>query len=950
MIRNSRYGVIKNTKNRILNLTTALVLAVAGMSGATPLFLSQKAAAATHAHYFVRTNGNDVNCDGTANTPNTGAPGSSCAKQTIEAALAVASANDIITVTNGTYTANNINVNIPITLKGKAGTVLNVPNVTETNAFNVFADDVTIDGFTIVGPANGTSYKDYAWGGTVTRGIFVRNGAHNFTLTNNTIQGLRNNILIDGRNTGVVTGNTIDNSKSGISVQYTDAGTGNTEGFTVTITGNQEGTFGNEWGINTHLNGHYDDATTSSGYHPNGDKIAASAPTSVQSALLANSAANGNWTAQDQGYSYSNRTATFVGGTGASDANQGSPLGPLATVQMAVNATVENGSVNVASGTYNEDVTVGKALSLKGAQAGVDARTRSGSESAVSSFVVTKSDVTIDGFSLTKAGNQINVAPSPDTGLILSDLVFQNNIFSGYNSVGVTTNNAGNLLVQKNLFKDVVGAGEAMQIRANGAFGDAGCSETQVLDNTFVNASNEGADINFSCTGSGSTDLVVAGNVTSGSTASFTAFSGVSDGIDVHDNTATGIQDNSAIYFFGGVTGSVNVSGNTITGGNAYAVSLSSGIYDGSTPHTGTFTITGNDLSGNARGISVSPNALGTGGTVVAHNNNLSSNTTAGVYNSTSTTLDASANWWGDASGPTGSQYTGDVTVAPWCDVADCTSLFSDQAVQLQAGGGQATTSSDGPLTLSGSTSAGTATAVIPAGTTVTSSDSSWDGTITPPTVSSYHVPGATKTTALAITVGSDSSSLSFDQSVRMALPGQAGKHVGFIAPGSSTFSEITTTCTADNQASADSQLGASGACKMSVGGDLVIWTKHFTTFASYTVASSNNGGGSNSGSGSGGSSNSGSGSSSSNGSSNYPPVFNPTTIGTITGTDTTNDGGGKVLGSENQPNTTTDKTQKSDKDTSSNFLGLGWWWLAVLAALAAVGYLGGVRRRGEQN
>ena len=73
-------------------------------------------------------------------------------------------------------------------------------------------------------------------------------------MRNNNIHDLRNGILIDGRNTGSVTGNRIENTKSGISVQYTDA-TG------ITISGNSEGSIGNEWGLNLHLNGFLDGGT-----------------------------------------------------------------------------------------------------------------------------------------------------------------------------------------------------------------------------------------------------------------------------------------------------------------------------------------------------------------------------------------------------------------------------------------------------------------------------------------------------------------------------------------------------------------------------------------------------------------------------------------------------------------------------------------------------------------
>src|SRR5215467_1122708 len=52
------------------------------------------------------------------------------------------------------------------------------------------------------------------------------------------------------------------------------------------------------------------------------------------------------------------------------------------TIQAAVNVPGCT-TVNVAAGTYNEQVTITRTLTLRGAQAGIDARTRSGTESII---------------------------------------------------------------------------------------------------------------------------------------------------------------------------------------------------------------------------------------------------------------------------------------------------------------------------------------------------------------------------------------------------------------------------------------------------------------------------------------------------------------------------------------------------------------------------------------
>ncbi|MEK7633717.1 MAG: Ig-like domain-containing protein [Patescibacteria group bacterium] len=111
-----------------------------------------------------------------------------------------------------------------------------------------------------------------------------------------------------------------------------------------------------------------------------------------------------------------------------------------------------------------------------------------------------------------------------------------------------------------------------------------------------------------------------------------------------------------------------------------------------------------------------------------------------------------------------------------------------------------------------------------------------WDGVIAAPTVTTITLPdisGETLTTSTAIEIGYATDKLSFDNAVRILLPGQAGKRAGYSRPGTA-FTEITTICSSDSQTAGDA-LGVDGECKINVDLDLVIWTKHFTKFAAYT-------------------------------------------------------------------------------------------------------------------
>ena len=130
---------------------------------------------------------------------------------------------------------------------------------------------------------------------------------------------------------------------------------------------------------------------------------------------------------------------------------------------------------------------------------------------------------------------------------------------------------------------------------------------------------------------------------------------------------------------------------------------------------------------------------------------------------------------------------------------------------------------------------------------------SSWDGIIVAPTVTTVTLPpvsGQTKTLSTAIEIGFSGAKLSFDKAVKILLPGQVDKRAGYARTGI-TFTEITTTCGENSQAWVDTNLGVDGDCKINSGSDLVIWTKHFTSFATYTQTTNSTGGGGGGGGGS---------------------------------------------------------------------------------------------------
>ena len=116
-----------------------------------------------------------------------------------------------------------------------------------------------------------------------------------------------------------------------------------------------------------------------------------------------------------------------------------------------------------------------------------------------------------------------------------------------------------------------------------------------------------------------------------------------------------------------------------------------------------------------------------------------------------------------------------------------------------------------------------------------------WNGDISLPTiVSNPPLPqehNVINTPSQSIALGLSNSSLTFNKAIRMSFTGDAGLRAGYFN-SAVPFTEITTTCTDDTQTTNDA-LPAGGTCKINVGHDLIVWTKHFTSFTTWSSSSS---------------------------------------------------------------------------------------------------------------
>ena len=177
------------------------------------------------------------------------------------------------------------------------------------------------------------------------------------------------------------------------------------------------------------------------------------------------------------------------------------------TIQAAVNAASAGGPViTVDPGTYSETVTVNKSLTIRAAQAGVNARlnTRAAANSesivngAVSSsgtrnggFLIAANDVTIDGFTVQGNTNATGTCPAgivinpKISGTHILDNIIQNNVTGLYLSNFSSTDQC---VIQRNIFRNNNNPGNNSD---RGIYSDGGVSGgnlTNVLidSNMFV--------------------------------------------------------------------------------------------------------------------------------------------------------------------------------------------------------------------------------------------------------------------------------------------------------------------------------------------------------------------------------------------------------------------------------------------------------------------------------
>uniref|UniRef100_UPI003A8EE80F golvesin C-terminal-like domain-containing protein n=1 Tax=Gimesia sp. TaxID=2024833 RepID=UPI003A8EE80F len=335
----------------------------------------------------------------------------------------------------------------------------------------------------------------------------------------------------------------------------------------------------------------------------------------------------------------------------------GAQTGPVGRIQEAINLATSGATINVAAGTYAEDVIVNTSVILQGANAGIAAGVGSGvrgSESELTGgFRLFANDVVIDGFKIVDGAGPAGIGDKSAVFMAANTTghTIENNILEG----------PGTGVASRGVLSTFNGNNDNITIQNNEISYWAAGIHNQ--GNTNVNIfGNNIHDVVAGVANDFVTDVSIVGNAFSNSLEGIGVFNNISDGtpdVAAHDNSFDSLTITNLIAHYGGDT--VDASGNWwgITDetqiansmksdgfdGNASKVDFTSFLSDGTDTDGGTAGFQGdfNIVNVTAWGAQTGPlsriqeavEAVNPGGTI-----NIASGTYAGNVDATATGID----------------------------------------------------------------------------------------------------------------------------------------------------------------------------------------------------------------------------------------------------------------------------------------------------------------------
>ncbi|HTK17639.1 MAG TPA: fibronectin type III domain-containing protein [Acidimicrobiia bacterium] len=411
-------------------------------------------------------------------------------------------------------------------------------------------------------------------------------------------------------------------------------------------------------------------------------------------------------------------TACAVNATTGNDLNTGQANDPVKTIQAGINKVTAGGTVNVAAGTYRENVTVPKSVRVTGAGVttivqpavsdpncgGAGGGSLCGGSSNV--FLVQSSGVTIDHLKVD--GDNPTLTSSENVGGANIDarngIITDHTLATVYNNLsvhdvtvqniwlrGIYASSGGTFNISNNIVDNVQGqaSGSIGIFDFNGGGTFSGNHVSNAADGISANHSNgttfTGNVVTTSASGlhtdnagdAGGSPDVITGNTVSSCTAggygiwtfvpylaptiSNNAVSGCDTGLAAFASCNLGGTN----YCPGGTIPTVVFSTNTVTGvtgGFGLVVSTDTfGFGDGDV-HVNAHH---NVISGPGTGVYVEETGTATA-TLAANRNSLVT-----LNNTGATTVAATCNWWGQTGGPITGQVTGSATTSPFLRVSN---------------------------------------------------------------------------------------------------------------------------------------------------------------------------------------------------------------------------------------------------------------------------------------
>ena len=333
-------------------------------------------------------------------------------------------------------------------------------------------------------------------------------------------------------------------------------------------------------------------------------------------------------------------------------------------IQDAIDSAADGDTINVAAGSYNENLTVNKSLTLLGAGSGTT--TVTAGSPTVSVFTVTTSNVNISGFRATgtqMSGNQGYAGIRFGAGVTGCNIHDNNVSVNQYGILMVEV--VGDITLGNNIFNHNTASSCVV----------SGIEMQNTYGNTFTNntANSNGS---YGIRLANASNNMFIGNTTNSN--------GVNGFMLVRASGTTGSSNNTFInntanlntsYGFREDYGDLNVlTGNT----------FDANVVDGGIKLKETITnisVTNNNITNNPIGIEVAFSTVQPDVTTwVVNNNNITGNTTYGISNIGNLgTLNARQNYWGNASGPGhdllayGDNVSANINYMPWLTAAATT-------------------------------------------------------------------------------------------------------------------------------------------------------------------------------------------------------------------------------------------------------------------------------------